>query len=86
MLNCYSDIGVGKSKIFQLYEIFKSLYNRIRQISYSQATAVNGTNSYLLPWLHREACQSLKKENSELKCQAGLQGRLKFGYQERSLN
>lgn len=77
-------------QIFLLYKFFfRNLYNGVKQISHNQRTRVNGTYSFFFFFYHDyiETLQCLKKENSVLKCQPGLQQRLKFGYQERrSLN
>lgn len=60
------------------FSIIWSFYKRIKQISHRQRIRVNGTNSVLLAWVHRGPPQFLKKGNSGLKGQPGLQGRLKF--------
>lgn len=70
------------TKVFRLegphFSIIWSFYKRIKQISHRQRIRVNGTNSVLLAWVHRGPPQFLKKGNSGLKGQPGLQGRLKF--------
>lgn len=60
------------------FSIIWSFYKKIKQISHRQRIKVNGTNSVLLAWVHRGPPQFLKKGNSGLKGQPGLQGRLKF--------
>lgn len=78
--------GLRTSNFSVTWIFFRNLYNGIKQISHNQRTRVNGTYSFFFYQDYIEKLQCLKKENSVLKCQPGLQERLKLGYQERSLN